>query len=196
MSNNKHIIIFGPPGSGKDTQVGLIIEANPDLVELSTGKMLRSLAKNDPELSKILDTGDLHKTADLADKLASDKIRNTNKKSIIYNGYPRTIKQFDLLLELLETIEPKVELVIILLEVSDSEVINRLVEQNRGRSDDKREIVEYRLKLYHDVTQAVVRKAQTEVSADVLTINGERSIGDIYQDITRYLVELGYINGA
>lgn len=194
--SNKHIIIFGPPGSGKDTQVGLLLEQYPELMELSTGKMLRALAKEDQRLAKLLSAGSLEHTSDQANLLVEEKLEVTDNKVILYNGYPRTIEQFEILINLLQKLDGVVEIALILLDVSDQEVIRRLTIQDRGRSDDRIEVIKYRLNLYQEYTQAVINRAQVDTNSDILSINGERPIEDINQDIVQYLVSQGYIHGA
>ena len=57
-----NVIIFGPPGAGKGTQANFLINEF-DLIQISTGDMLRESVKHQTELGKkvenIMANGDL-----------------------------------------------------------------------------------------------------------------------------------------
>ena len=91
-----NIIIFGPPGAGKGTQAQSIVNKY-NLHQVSTGDLLRSEIKSKTEIGekieKIIDHGDFV-TDDIVNNLLNKVITNPSYRNrIIFDGYPRNIKQ-------------------------------------------------------------------------------------------------------
>ena len=91
-----NIILFGPPGAGKGTQ-GTKIVKKFNLHKVSTGDLLREEIKNNTdlgnEIKSMMDTGSL-----ISDNIINDLITKviSNKKfynRLIFDGYPRNLKQ-------------------------------------------------------------------------------------------------------
>ena len=91
-----NIILFGPPGAGKGTQ-GTKIVKKFNLHKVSTGDLLREEIKNNTDLGNkiksIMDRGSL-----ISDNIINDLITKviSNKKfynRLIFDGYPRNLKQ-------------------------------------------------------------------------------------------------------
>ena len=91
-----NIILFGPPGAGKGTQSGKISK-NFNLHTVSTGDLLRKEIKNNTnlgnEIKSIIDRGSFVSDDiinNLVLKILSDK-KLYNR--LIFDGYPRNLKQ-------------------------------------------------------------------------------------------------------
>ena len=91
-----NIILFGPPGAGKGTQATKVVKKF-NLHKVSTGDLLREEIKNNTDLGNkiksIMDTGSL-----ISDNIINDLITKviSNKKfynRLIFDGYPRNLKQ-------------------------------------------------------------------------------------------------------
>ena len=110
-----NIIIFGPPGGGKGTQSNNIVN-DFDLKQISTGSLLRNEIKLQTELGKKVES------QIIAGELVSDKIVNMliekiifgskNFNKIIFDGYPRTLQQAQVLDKLLEKFNQKISIVL------------------------------------------------------------------------------------
>ena len=110
-----NIILFGPPGAGKGTQAQSIVKKH-NYFQLSTGNLLRDEIKFKTELGtdieKLISNG----------KFASDEIVNSLLRQcinnlkfrdrIIFDGYPRNIKQVKKLNEILNEFDQKINLII------------------------------------------------------------------------------------
>lgn len=93
-----NIIILGPQGSGKGTQAD-ILSKEFGFYHFDMGKHLRSIAKTDPEIDKVVNQeGAL---------LADDQVFSIMKAhfedkgqfdNILFEGYPRSKKQYELLI--------------------------------------------------------------------------------------------------
>jgi len=86
----KILIILGAPGSGKGT-LSKQLEEKYSIHHISTGDLIRK--SEDPELKKIIDGGNF-----LPDDMMIKMLRKELKKvdpadGIIFDGFPRTIKQ-------------------------------------------------------------------------------------------------------
>lgn len=182
----KTVIFLGPPGAGKGTQSALM-EERLSFLQISTGDLLREAVKNQTPLGlkakSYMDEGKLVPD-DLIIGLIEEKLTQLSDKNIILDGFPRTLNQAKALDELLVKKCRSLESVI-LFEISDEEVINRLsgrrVCKNCGavyhikynppkedgicdrcggqliqRDDDKEEVIRNRLKVYHDQTSPLV----------------------------------------
>lgn len=122
------LVFLGPPGAGKGTQSERICK-DYNIVQLSTGDILRSNRKMGTELGKkaqsYMDAGNL-----VPDKIIIDMIKEELKKPELENGYildgfPRTVPQAVALDELLKSMNDKLDLTLVL-EVPNEELIKRL----------------------------------------------------------------------
>ena len=91
-----NLILFGPPGAGKGTQAKYLVEKLNGF-QISTGDMLRNEIQNNTEIGKLIinDMNDGKFVNDeivnkLIDKAISDPLK---KNKLIFDGYPRSIKQ-------------------------------------------------------------------------------------------------------
>ncbi len=123
-----NIVIFGPPGSGKGTQAQYIVEKY-NIPQISTGDMLRSAVKTSSPIGviakSIMDAGGLV-SDDIVLQLVKERVSQPDcVDGFILDGFPRTISQADSLIQLLNSVEKKIDFVISL-EVDDRELIARL----------------------------------------------------------------------
>jgi len=91
-----NVIIFGPPGAGKGTQAQNIAKKF-NLYHISTGDLLRNEIKKKSligkEIESIISEGDFA-TDEIVNRLLDNIIKNSvYKNRIIFDGYPRSIKQ-------------------------------------------------------------------------------------------------------
>lgn len=92
----KNIILIAPPAAGKGTQSKLICDKY-NLAHISTGDILRERAKKDENLSKMLKSGNLIDDTIMAE-LVCDRLKQDDcKQGFILDGFPRSIKQAELL---------------------------------------------------------------------------------------------------
>ena len=151
-----NIVIFGAPGSGKGTQSKMIVERY-GFDYISTGDILRQAIIQGSELGRTakeyIDRGQLVPD-DLIVRLIADFLDGKHgSKGVIFDGFPRTLKQAEALKTMLN--ERGTDIHILLdLQVEDDELVDRLIERGKisGRSDDNPETIKARLDVYHTQT--------------------------------------------
>jgi adenylate kinase len=176
----QHIVIFGPPGSGKGTQAKLISEFY-NLNHISVGKILRQAIENNHPLSKKLQKkmfkGDLVSDK-IVNKIIEDSVKGKEIK-FIFDGYPRNLKQAKHLDEIIGRFNVKC----LNLIVSKKEVIKRL--SLRGRSDDKEKNVKRRWKTYKRNTKPLLHYYKK--TKRLLEVDGEGDIEEIFKNIKKVI---------
>jgi adenylate kinase len=106
------ILVHGPSGSGKDTQVDLLLEKLSNFEKIVTGDMFRKIAKTDEALSEQLNAGIFPSS-----KLTYELLSKWMERYGIDNGwiFVSVVRRFDqiaLLDELLQKYDRKVDLFI------------------------------------------------------------------------------------
>lgn len=90
-----NVILIGAPGSGKGTQSRYLIDTH-GFLQLSTGDLLRSAIAQKTsvglEAKGLMDQGKLVPD-DVMIKLVGDYVEQNKGKSIIFDGFPRTVAQ-------------------------------------------------------------------------------------------------------
>lgn len=108
------IVLIGAPGSGKGTQSRLLIEKY-NFVQLSTGDVLRGAiaAKTDVGLSakSYMDQGKLVPD-EVMIALVEDFLMGQKEKSVIFDGFPRTVAQAQSLDSMLEKHASRIDKVV------------------------------------------------------------------------------------
>lgn len=154
------MLIMGPPGSGKGTQAARIAD-KLGIVAISTGDIFRYNVKEMTELGKeakkFIDNGDFVPD-DVTNRMVADRLSQSDAElGFLLDGYPRTAGQVEALDQMLR--EAGQELTVVVeLTVPDEELVTRLLHraETEGRPDDTAEVIQHRLDLYHEETQAVI----------------------------------------
>jgi len=184
-----NVVIFGAPGSGKGTQSEKLIEKY-GLKHVSTGDLLRAEIKDKSQLGQMAESymsrGQLVPDEVVIGMLEGLVQKNNHVKGFIFDGFPRTLAQGEALDALLTKYHEEVN-VVLSLEVEDEELIVRLLKRGEisGRSDDNRETIESRLRVYYDQTAPL--KDFYEEQGKLVRIPGQGSIDDIFASMENIL---------
>lgn len=177
-----NLILFGPPGSGKGTQSDRLVEKY-GLIHLSTGNLLREeIANKTPlgkEAKKFIDHGQLVPDEVVIGMVDSFFDKHKDANGFLFDGFPRTVAQAQALDKLL-TLKKTDIAVVLALDVTESELINRLLNRGKtsGRSDDTDEIViKKRFAVYTNETSPVADYYKK--SRKFKAIQGEGSVDEI-----------------
>ena len=182
-----NLVLFGAPGSGKGTQSAKIIDQY-GLYHISTGEVLRDHIARGTELGKVADTyiskGQLIPD-DLMIRILEDVLDNeaSDKKGVVFDGFPRTIPQAVALNEMLDKRGTDLHAVIGL-EVPEEELIERMLNRGKetGRADDNPETIKNRLEVYHNQTQPLQDFYKNE--GKYIPINGSGLVDEIFDEIS------------
>jgi adenylate kinase len=175
-------ILFGPPGAGKGTQAK-ILRDKLGLTYIATGDLFRHHIKNQTPLGQkaksYIDNGDLvpdEITIDMIKEIISDP----EVKGIIFDGFPRTVRQAEFLDKLMAEKDLIID-ALIALNVPEERLIKRLLERGKtsGRTDDNEETIKHRLDQYHSKTEPV--KSYYQNQNKYHEVNGVGSIEEVNQ---------------
>ncbi|MDW8338439.1 MAG: adenylate kinase [Thermoleophilia bacterium] len=182
------ILILGPQGSGKGTQARRLAAAH-GIAHIATGDILRAAVAEGTELGRrvapILERGDLVPD-DLMVELIRGRLRDED--GFVLDGFPRTLPQAEALDAMLVEIGKPLDAVVLLAvedEVARERMRGRALEE--GRSDDTPEVIENRLRLYHELTEPVVERYRA--SGLLVEVDGARTIDEVGTAIERALGE-------
>lgn len=115
MIKKKNLVFLGPPGAGKGTLSEVLIKET-GISHISTGNILRAEIKNETELGKKA-KGFVSSGALVPDELVADMVgewlgKDECGKGFILDGFPRTVKQAELLEQALKKIGKKLDCVV------------------------------------------------------------------------------------
>ncbi len=187
-----NLVIFGPPGSGKGTHSVKLAEKY-HLHHLSTGDIFRSEIANQStlgvEAKKYIDKGKLVPDDLVIKVLLSVLDRQKTARGFIFDGFPRTIVQAQKLDEELGKKGIPIDIVISL-EVTDEEIITRLVKRglDSGRTDDNEEVIRQRLEVYNKQTAPLLEyyTAQRKLTG----VDGIGLIENIFTNICQIIDDI------
>lgn len=186
-----NIILFGAPGAGKGTQAQRIVDRH-GVVQLSTGDMLRAAIAAGSELGlqakSLMDEGKLVPD-DVIIGMIADRMNDEDcKNGVILDGFPRTIAQAKALdamfaaghIQLDQVIEIQVDEAALFARIE-----NRAAESGDARSDDTAEVLEQRLKVYHENTAPVLPYYRDKGQLNI--VDGMQSIEEVAAQIESLL---------
>lgn len=105
-----NIIFIAPPAAGKGSQAS-ILKSELNIAHISTGDLLREEAKSNFEIKKQLEAGKL-----ISDELVTELLKkrlqfDDCKNGYILDGYPRNLKQANILEDLLKELGKPIQYV-------------------------------------------------------------------------------------
>ncbi len=211
-----NVLFIGAPGSGKGTQSRELIEKF-GFLQLSTGDLLRGAIKNKTDLGLkaqgFMDAGKLVPD-ELMLGLVSDYLATNKGKSIIFDGYPRTVNQAQSLGQLLESTSSKIDKVFYF-KINPQILIDRLTGRrtcaNCGeiyhihtkpskagdkcekcggdlvhRKDDHADVISERLKQFEDNTGPTIDYYFK--AGNMVNIDGDQAPEKVFNEIKKTLM--------
>lgn len=142
-----NLILLGPPGAGKGTQARILVDER-NMVQLSTGDMLRAAQSSGTEMGKrvadVMARGELV-TDEIVIGLIEEQLTTVKADGFIFDGFPRTLAQADALGALLAKTGQSLDAVIEM-RVDDDALVSRITA--RSTCGDCGEV-------YNDITKPI-----------------------------------------
>ena len=187
-------VFFGIVGSGKGTQVKLLIDflktkSNKETVYVSPGHEYRKLIDSDNYTGSLVQ-GPLYNGALLPGFLTDAIVVNllisflNPEKNLIADGYPRAVEQsmsFEKMMKFYQREDVKV----IYIGISKEEAIKRLM--LRGRHDDTEEGIAKRFDEYFNNVVSAMNYFKGKAGYTIYNINGEQTVASVHKDIIEAL---------
>jgi len=189
----KLFLIIGAPGSGKTTDAEIIAERNPETIaHYSTGEMLRGEVASGSELGKEIDSyiskGQLVPLKIVIETIIN-AIKNSDKETILIDGFPRSTEQMKALDEILQNSDDIELKSVIEVRVSEdtakTRILGRAEEAEVKRSDDNEEVFYKRMKIYTDPLPEIQKFYEAKNLLKV--IDGERAIEPIVAEMEEFV---------
>ncbi len=214
-----NLILLGPPGAGKGTQAERL-RADFALAHISTGDMLRAQVAEGTELGReaqrYMTAGELVPDEVIIGMIVQRISGADARDGFLLDGFPRNEQQADALGEALATLERRL-LAVLLIEVSDDEVVRRLggrrvclknghvyhlefdppkhegvCDQDGSRliqrEDDQEKTIRRRLEVYHQQTAPLID--YYDRTGLLRRFDGRRSANDVNDHIRATLATL------
>ena len=186
-----NLILFGPPGAGKGTQAKILIQRF-NIVQISTGDMLREEVKSGSDLGKlakeIMDKGNLVSDEIIMSMIQKRITKPDCENGFILDGFPRTYNQAVNLDKILNTLNLKIDKVI---EINVNEklllqrILNRASENQSVRDDDNSEILKNRIIVYNKDTLPVLEYYKK--LNKLYTVDGMQNIEEVSKNILKFI---------
>ncbi len=190
--NQQTFIFIGPSGSGKGTQVQLLIDVlkkkdNRQILYIQTGQDLREFTKGDSYTQKL--TAELLKGGNLIPEFLSvytwikhliDEYDGT--QHLMFDGTPRKLHEAGVLHSIFEVYKLGKPWVINM-ELSHDEALKRLLARNR--EDDHEEQIRKRLSWYETSVVPTIDYYKNNPAYNLVNINGEGSVEEIHREIVK-----------
>ncbi len=211
-----NIILLGPPGAGKGTQARKLVDER-GMIQLSTGDMLREARTSGTEMGKkvaeVMDRGDLV-TDEIVIGLIEENLAGDHGGGFIFDGFPRTLTQADVLGALLDRHGLSLEAVIEM-QVDDEALVQRITARStcancgevyndltkpipksgkcsacggtefKRRADDNAESLRQRLMEYYKKTSPLI--GYYHAKGTLRSVDGLGEIDDVAAEIAKAL---------
>ena len=155
-----NLILFGPPGAGKGTQAKYLVK-KLNIFQISTGDILRDEIQKNSEIGKKI-INDMNDGKFVNDEIVNELIKNIifdpqKKDKLIFDGYPRSLRQAKNLDLLLNDSNQKIDF-IFFLNVNKDTIIKRIEKRKiiEKRSDDELNTILKRYDTYMETTRPVL----------------------------------------
>jgi adenylate kinase len=184
-----HLVLFGPPGSGKGTQAELLRE-HQGLDHVAPGDMLRQHLADGTELGKMaksyMASGRLVPDEVIVQMIRERLEDEASSNGFILDGFPRTVAQTKDLQRLLAELGRPLDLVIVL-DVPVKDLLARLSlrADQQHRDDDRPEVIKQRLEVYREQTEPVLDYLDELVP--VVGIDGSASVEEVNRSLLKVL---------
>ena len=191
------IFITGQSGAGKDTLATSLAESFEEkygqTISFSSGEEVRRFGQTGTY------TAELVRENNQKGKLAPwfaligthfNKINNefTGDENIIWNGSPRTPREFEINSQMVEFYGLKADLVY--LKVSDEECLRRIVERQKLESREgtaNLEAINTKLKFFHEAVLPAIELARKDENYTVHEIDGSGTKEEVFERVKKAL---------
>ena len=178
------LVLLGPPGAGKGTQAAILSE-KLGVPHISTGDLFRAnIGQATPlglEAKKYLDAGDLV-PSEITNNMVKARVGEPDAANgFLLDGFPRTVDQAQALEAILAELNTKLDAVLSFI-VDEDVVVERMLD--RGRADDKEDVIRNRLRVYREETAPLLDYYKEQL----VTVD---ALGEVDEVNARALAALG-----